>query len=63
MVYDVFGFAEVPDEFYDFTAEDYYRIMASKKEGKLYPSLFGMRQVLGEPRVSDTPFYLHFTFD
>ncbi|MBA0840589.1 hypothetical protein Goarm_003163, partial [Gossypium armourianum] len=26
--------AEEPDDFYDFTAEDYYRLMASKKEDK-----------------------------
>ncbi|KAF4367636.1 hypothetical protein G4B88_001388 [Cannabis sativa] len=26
--------AEEPDDFYDFTAEDYYRIMSSKKEDK-----------------------------
>lgn len=24
---------EEPDDFYDFTAEDYYRLMATKKEG------------------------------
>lgn len=24
-----------PDDFYEFTAEDYYRILATKKEGNL----------------------------
>lgn len=25
--------AEEPDDFYEFTAEDYFRVLASKKEG------------------------------
>ena len=30
----LFNLAEEPDEFYEFTAEDYYRILATKKEGE-----------------------------
>ena len=29
--------SEEPDDFYEFTAEDYYRLMATKKEGMIYP--------------------------
>lgn len=30
----LYNLAEEPDEFYEFTAEDYYRILATKKEGE-----------------------------
>lgn len=30
----MFSLAEEPDDLYEFTAEDYYRIMNTKKEGE-----------------------------
>ncbi|MCI32828.1 hypothetical protein A2U01_0054042, partial [Trifolium medium] len=29
---------EEPEEFYEFTAEDYYKILATKKDGKIDPN-------------------------
>jgi hypothetical protein len=34
----VFPEEEETEEFYEFTAEDYYKILATKKEGKIDPN-------------------------